>query len=209
LIRLATALIVMGCCLFAVVRGWSIVQFAEAQARIEANRASAEIMRPSIGTPGLTGPALEVMLATARPDGDDEARSDALTALLAEHPLSSVNWLSLAATRLANQNPLSEVQSAAMMSWLTGPNEGNFMWRRAMFGLLHWETLTSDAQRRTIADLSGAVLEHIASGEDISLARNVLSREPSEIRARIGDMLRLSGVDQPQLTKLGLPSDGG
>jgi hypothetical protein len=212
LVRFLTSFVILSCCGLAMIRGWSISQFAEARVRLASDIAKADALRAWIGVPGLTGPVLENSLAIATGDDSDEALrrgSDELGALLSARPLSSTEWLSLAAVWLESERPASEVQGALAMSWLTGPNEGSVMWRRAMFGLLHWETFPKEVHNRSIADLAGAILGHVTKGEEVSLAGHLLNQKPIETRSRIAEMLRASGLHSPELVKLGLPGEGG
>jgi hypothetical protein len=211
-VRLVTSFIILLCCTLALIRGWGITQFAEARARLVSGTAGADALRPWVGVSGLTGPALENSLAIVTISDDDAAlrkRSDDLAALLSVRPLSSANWLSLAATRLESGRSASEVEGALAMSWLTGPNEGILMWRRAMFGLLHWETFPEEARSRTITDLAGAMLGRVTRGDEVSLAGRLLSHKSIETRSRIADMLRAAGLPSPEVLKLGLPGDDG
>ena len=62
--------------------------------------------------------------------------------------------MALAAVRLEAGKPAAQVEAALTMSSLTGPNEATVMWRRAVFGILHWEVLSPDAHNRTVTDLA-------------------------------------------------------
>jgi len=212
LVRWITSFIILGLCGLAIIRGWSITEFAVARANPASDATKANALRAWIGVPGLTGPVLENSLALPVADDSDEAlrkRSDDLGALLSARPLSPAEWLSLAAVRLEIKEPESKVQSALAMSWLTGPNEGSLMWRRAMFGLLHWETFPNEAHNRTIADLAGSILGHVTMREEVGLAGHLLSRKSIETRSRIAQMLRASGLHSPELLELGLSGEGG
>jgi len=209
-VRLFTSLLILSMCLFTVVRGWSITHFAEARARLLSGTAGADALRPWVGVPGLTGPALESSLAVVSAEDTDVARrrrSDDLVALLSVRPLSSANWLSLAANWQERSRHAPDVEGALSMSSLTGPNEGSLMWRRAVFGLLHWETLSEEAHGRTTTDLAGAMLGHVLVGDEVTLAGRLLSHKSSETRARIAAMLRGAGLPAAELTQLGLPGD--
>ena len=90
------------------------------------------------------------------------------------------------------------------MSSLTGPNEAAIMWRRAVFGILHWEILSPDAHNRTVTDLAGCVLGHAASGEDLALAGRLLGRQSAAMRLTVAERLRAAGVSDADLERLGL-----
>jgi len=199
-------------CVVTVVRGWHMVGFAEARARVVAGNADVEGLRQWIGVPGLSTPALALLVAREGQIGSPEAlrvRSDDLTHLLSLRPLSSADWLALAAARLEAERPATEVEAALTMSWLTGPNEAPIMWPRAVFGILHWEALSEEPQNRVVADLSSSIVGHAATAEDLSLAGHLLSRQSRDVRAAIATKLRTDGVTEADLAKLGLPGADG
>jgi len=210
MMRILTSLSIIIICALTAVWGWEIAQFS--RARLAAGTAGPEILRPWVGTPGLTGPTLEnslTMLAGSDTDAELRRQSDELTALLSVRPLSAGNWLALAALRLESAAPAEAVQGALTMSWLTGPNEGGLMWRRAVFGLLHWETFPEEAHRGTIRDLAGAMLGGVATGDEVTTASRLLDHKSRETRTRITELLRASGLHDKELERLGLPSAGG
>jgi len=189
-----------------VLRGWSIVDFAITRARA-AHDPSGEAVRAWIGDPGLTGPALRAALSRTTIAADRETlrrRADDLTLLLATHPLSSAEWLSLAGIRLALAQPYDTVLAALAMSSLTGPNEGAMMMQRGIFGVLQWEALPADARRRTIGDLAGAARGEVIRGGALMVIKNVLHGKSPETRTEIGDLLRAEQVPDRELTRLGL-----
>ena len=210
--RLLSSAIILVLCVIAVGRGWNIAGFAEAEARVATRGGDVEVVRRWVGVPGLSGPALAVIVAREGRIGSpeaSEARSDDLARLLSLRPLASADWLALAAVRLEAGKPTPAVEAALTMSWLTGPNEGSIMWRRAVFGILHWDALSPDAHNRIVADLAGSVVGHAASGEDFTLAGRLLSRQPQAMRLTVTEKLRAAGVSEADLEKLGLPGDHG
>jgi hypothetical protein len=210
--RLLSSLIILTLCIVTVVRGWHIAGFAEARVRVADGRGDVEALRRWVGVPGLTTPALAALVARGGRVGSPEAlraHIDDLAHLLSLRPLSSADWLSLAAARLEAEKPTPQVEAALTMSWLTGPNEAAIMWPRAVFGILHWEALSPDARDRVVTDLAGSVVGHAASAEDLTLAGHLLSRQSIDNRAAIAQKLRAAGVSDAELEKLGLPGSNG
>ena len=167
----------------------------------------AEAARTWTATPGLGGPALRASLSTIADAADVGAvreRTETLTALLAVQPLSSADWLSLAAMRLVAHESYDKVLGALAMSSLTGPNEGEVMLRRGTFGLVQWEILPADARRRVIADLAGAILQTTVRDGEIAPAKNVLSVKSADTRREIAGLLGAEGVPAKELARMGL-----
>jgi hypothetical protein len=204
-VRWVTSIVLMQLCLFAMITGSHFVQFAVARGAVDAQSMSAGTIQPSIGVPGVNGPALALRLASAPAEDRAEQVSD-LNRLLEARPLSPAQWLSLAAAKMEGGAPPAETDRALTMSYLTGPHEGPLLWRRAVFGLLHWEDLTSDLYPDVIGDLGGAVVDHLAPTEDIALAAHLVAQKPKETRDAITKGLRDSGVDAADLQRLGLSS---
>jgi len=215
-VRLLTSLCILGICGYGVIEGWHIARFAKVHDWVEANgsqpdRIRAGALRQWVGLPGLTSAALQGLLLISDNPSSDTAnkRPDDLAALLSVRPLSAAEWLALAAIRFGNARPMGDVESALTMSYLTGPNESDVMWQRAIFGLLHWEVLPLAAHRQTIADLSGAILGHAASSDDLRLAGHLLEGKPSQARSQIAEMLQGVGIRPLDLARLGLAGDRG
>jgi hypothetical protein len=208
--RLLTACCVVALCAFAIFRGWSIVRFADAEARIASHERGIDAIRPWIGTPGLTGTALHTSLTYLANSTDiEEARKRAvdLTTLLAVRPLATMDWLSLAGMRLVRSEP--GALAALTMSSVTGPNEGAVMVQRAIFGLLEWETLPADARRRTIADLAEVISADVAADGAMTTAKNILRTKSPEMRSEIAGLLRTDRVLAGHLARIGLERDPG
>lgn len=200
--RLLTVIAVLMLCLVAGLRGWSIVRFAA-----ERTDAPADTVRAWAAVPGLAGDALAASLTRMRsPDDLAGARRRAadLTALLSVRPMSAADWLSLAGMRRVIGEPESAVLGALTMSWLTGPNEGNLMLQRGLFGAVQWQALPSDARQRTIADIIGAVLSAQLGDSDFALAKKVLDEEPAPVRHEIAALVAAEGLSLAQIARLGL-----
>jgi hypothetical protein len=203
--RLLTTLGLVPLCAFAVWRGVDIIRFVNAGRGTGEARAAA--LRPWVGAPGLASGALEASLTTALDANDAagaRAREEQLAAMLALRPLSSQHWLALAGIRLVAGSPLSEVRAAMAMSLVTGPNEGRVMLARGVFGLVQWEALPDDAHGRIIDDLAEAILESLASDQDIATIRNILAAKTDEVRHDIAALLQAKGVSPPELARLGV-----
>jgi hypothetical protein len=107
--RLLTALMIIGLCVFAVLRWWAIVQFAEARDSVPVKQAepAKQAEQNTVGgwtgaVPGLRTATLERALrqSSAMTDvASSRNRVDLLSRLLSEQPMSSSNWFSLAGMR--------------------------------------------------------------------------------------------------------------
>jgi hypothetical protein len=206
-VRLLTACAVIGLCAFALVRGVGIAQFADARAHAGAPDARAEAVRAWIDVPGVAALARQAMLTGGVDPRDSESvrkREAALTAVLAARPLSSEDWLSLAGARLVAREPYDKVLAALAMSSVTGPNEGNVMFRRGTFGLVQWEILPADVRRRVITDLAAPTLTGIVLDVEAKVARDVLSVKDVGVRDEIAGLLRAEGVLAKDLARIGL-----
>jgi len=207
LVRLATAVAVIGLAAFTAWRGADIVGFSLAVSAAATPTARAEAARPWTTTPGLAALALRDALVDVS-DASDlaavRAREETLTALLAVQPLAPTDWLSLAGARLVARDGYDKVLDALAMSSLTGPNEGNLMLARGTFGLVQWEILPADARRRVIADLAGAILQTTVRDGEIAPAKSVLSVKSAETRREIADLLGTEGMPANVLARLGL-----
>jgi hypothetical protein len=206
-VRLLTAVIILGLCSFAIVRGWSIVRFVDARARFAAHGTGVEEIQAWDKAPGLRDAALQISLTTiaALTDADGaRKRMYDLSALLSVRPLSSVNWLSLSGMRLVAGQSEPEVLSALEMSWVTGPNEGSVMLQRGIFGILVWETLPPDARKRVIDDVAGAILGTPVGDSELNAVKNVLSEKSVDIRQEIAGLMQAGSVPAIQLARLGL-----
>ena len=202
--RLFTAFVVLVLCAFAVARGWTIARFAEERSTFASDGADLDRWT---SVPGLGAAALDAAVArtSSLPDIDvTRERRDRLVALLAVRPMSSSDWLSLAAARLLTAQPYAQIAAALQMSYVTGPNEGTVMWRRGAFGLLLWQALPSDGRARAIADLAGAMRETTVEDDAIGEVRAILDGRSAEVRSQIADLLRADRTSDGSLRRLGL-----
>jgi len=203
--RAITSALVIGLCLFACARGWTVVERAHALAV----RGDGLITRDWMGEPGVPASAIGVAVSEmGSADGIAAAsrNAESLTRLLSERPLSPTAWLALAGMRLATAEPYDDVLAALKMSSVTGANEEAVMWKRGIFGLLQWEALPPDARERTIADISGVMLYGVFGDPQINSAKRALAAKAPEIRLQIAAMLANAGLQPKLLMRIGLPA---
>src|SRR5205085_2421187 len=112
--------------------------------------------------------------------------------------------LSLATMRLAMGQSSDKILAALALSSVTGANEGRVMARRALVGLWQWEILSPRVRGRVAADLAGAMLEHVMSGEERTLVHGIVSAKPAAVRREIADLLRAEGLSANDLGRVGL-----
>ena len=204
--RVVTSVLVVGLCLFAMSRGWTVIGRAHALASGADTLVSSDWMgEPTVATSAI-GPAVGEMGSAA---GIEEAAHhvDRLTWLLTERPLSSAAWLALAGMRLVTAAPYGDVLAALKMSSITGANEERVMWQRGMFGLMQWEALPPDARQRTIADLSGVMIYGEFRDDQVISAERVLAAKAPKFRAQIATMLADAGVQPKALMRIGLSAE--
>jgi hypothetical protein len=205
--RWLTAIAVLGLCGFGLSRGCEITRFAEARSRLGAHEKQADAVKRWAAVPGLAEAALVASLTRVADAGDIDGarrRAEGLAAILAVHPLSSTDWLSLSGIWLVTGQPHERVLGALVMSSVTGPNEGSVMLQRAIFGLLQWEVLPAEPRQRTIADLAEALLGTAVQDVEIHPAKNVLAGKSEEVRREIADRLSAAGVAATELARMGL-----
>jgi hypothetical protein len=205
--RLLTAFVMIGLSAFAIFEGWSIASFGKARTEIAGEDASANAIRRWGGIPGLTGAVLQATLTPMKGAADIDAsrrRADKLAALLAVHPLSATNWLSLAGMRLVTAQPYEAVLAASAMSALTAPNEGSMMVQRGIFGLLQWEALPADARQRTVNDLAGVIVAMSIGKAEINMIKTIVSIKSASTRSQIANLLGANGASTSELARIGL-----
>jgi hypothetical protein len=202
--RVLTALAIITLCLFAIVRGWSIAEFAQAQTI--SSRSAVDDLNRWVGVAGVTSAVLQSMLARAVVSDVEGARqrAESLAALLSVRPLSSEEWLSLAEMRLITAQPEKDVQSALLMSSVTGPNEDYLMWQRGLFGLFIWQSLRTDARRQTIRDFAGALRGIPLGARETNAAKNLLRAKSDAARSEISGLLKAEGITKADFDRVGL-----
>jgi hypothetical protein len=205
--RVLTSLIMPTACAFAIWHGSTILRFASARAAVLSHERPVETLRPWTTVTAVAGAALAVPLAEPVDAGDRASarrRADALSAIIAVQPLSAMNWLSLASTRLVTAEPLDNVAAALAMSALTGPNEAFVMSQRGIFGLLQWDVLPADQRRRAVADFAGAIPALPNADHAMNAAKAILSAKTDDVRQEVAVSLRAQGLSPSDLARVGL-----
>jgi hypothetical protein len=203
-IRILTALAVIAVCLLALVRGWDIVRFSVAQAEI-GTTPEPEAFRPWVDVPGLAFLARDASLtaiADQREDGQNAKLLGALSEILSVKPVAAGYWLSLAKLRFGSEQASDKVMETWSLSVLTGPNEGNVLPWRGIFGLSLWDGASSEVKGRTIADLAASLPEF--RGPQQAAARVLLSAKTETSRQEIRSRLLAEGTSEDRLAAIGL-----
>jgi hypothetical protein len=206
-VRTLTAIALLALCAFAMSRGWMVARYSIIKAEIAATGASTDSLLAWAAVPGVAAAAREASATRVAGPGDlpgSLKRADELSALLAVRPMSSANWLALAGMRLVTGQPPDKVLAPLVLSEITGPNENSVMIQRGVFGLLQWETLPIDARRRTISDLSGAILAGDWTDRERTMVSGTVNPKSSDSVDEISRLLRTEGVTEKELGRIGL-----
>jgi hypothetical protein len=195
------AIVILAVCGLALIKASEIVVFRVAQARANDHP---EAIASWASVPGLAAYALEPVVSFPIDPVNQQTvaiRLNQLTALLSARPLDSAQWLSLAATRHLAGEPAQKGRSALRLSFLTGPNEGDVLLQRVLFGLSVWGELPTDIQWRVAKDLA---ISRFSDSEKAKIRTGLVS-QPESVRATIRDLLReQGGIPTEGLSKLGL-----
>jgi hypothetical protein len=201
-LRFLTAIVIVGMSAFAISQGLNIVRFRLTQWAGGDVRWWTEVT-------GLASSAREKSLNRAVMPGDEEGalkQRDKLIQLLSIQPMASVHWLSLSAMDVvAGQSP-TQIAGALVLSALTGPNEGQLMIQRGIFGLSIWETLPPEVRATAVIDLTGGLLQNVArlTEADKASLRVVLSRKTDKVRLEIAAALQARGFTAEDTVYIGL-----
>ena len=208
--RVATALVVLALCAWTASRGWAIVRFSHARASMTSQNERANAVAPWLAVSGIAGAAREAALTNAEPNDIDSVRKrgDEIAAILSVRPISSINWLALASLRLFAGRPPDDVLGALAMSSLTGPNEGQALAQRGIFGLWQWENLPSRVGAQLVSGLAGAILARATSDQERATMERMLAAKSAQARREIADVFRAAGLSAADLGRLGLQSQG-
>jgi hypothetical protein len=199
LIRYISAFVIIAVCIVAIIQGVKIIRFT--QLEISHKTEEIDAFRPWVGTAGVTAAALADLLKLAQKPAD---RNPILLRFLAERPLSSADWLSLAGMRLALGRPNKEILAALSLSLVTGPDEGGVMWQRGVFSLLAWERLSTNARDLAVTDLSRPLVDGMVGDAGTAPAKGILATKSPEARSQIKSQLATEGVSEKMLERLGL-----
>src|SRR5262249_6429533 len=148
------AIIILPFCGLALIKAGEIVAFRVAQARAH-DRPDAISSWASV--PGLASYALEPVVSSPIEPVNSQTvatRLNQLTAFLSARPLDSKGGLAFAATRHLAGEPGEKVLAALGLSFSLGPNEGDVLVERVLFGLWVWDELPADLQWRMAKDLT-------------------------------------------------------
>jgi hypothetical protein len=198
-VRFIAAIAVIGVCGFAVATGWNFTRFS----LIAMDNKSAENREERIhawtAAPGVASAAWKIVVPGLT--ATDSVR-DGLSAVLSIKPLSSPDWLSFSGLQLSTDQPIEAVVESFELSMLTGPNEGEVMANRGIFGLSIWDALPARLKDRTVTDLVvGAVS---SAGGATTKVRTALSGEPDNVRSELRTRLTAEGLSPKELEQIGL-----
>jgi hypothetical protein len=198
MIRLWTAIVVIGICGFSVARGFSIVHFSLAMANVDSPEARAEIVDTWTSAPNVASTALQADVDYQIDPSDQKAadhRRQRFSALAAIAPLSSSNWLSLSGLQLITDQPMDQVFDSLELSMLTGPNEGYVIQDRRYFGVSLWERLPADLKTRVARDAAVADLPYSDK------FRAFVSAQPEQARDELREALIANGLAPKEIEK--------
>jgi hypothetical protein len=195
-VRFITAMAVIGVCGFAVATGWSIVRFSLAMMD-KSPESRAEKVRPFTAVSGVAAAAWKAVLPAVA--ATDSVR-DGYSAVLSIQPLSSPDWLSWSGLQLSTDQPIETVVGSFELSMLTGPNEGEVMANRGIFGLSIWDALPARLKDRTVTDL---VVGTVPSAQAATKLRTAFSGEPDNLRSELRTRLQAEGVSPKALEQIG------
>jgi hypothetical protein len=196
--RLWTSMVMIALCVLALTRGFTVLHFSVALAKVDPTETRAKAMRAWTNVPGVASTALETALADQFDPSDWKAsnqRRDEFLALLAIQPLSPLDWLAFSRMQLTTAQPRAQILGSLLLSWVTGPNEGYVMGERGVFGLTLWEILSPDLRARVTADVAKA--EIAESGR----FRAVLSTKPEEVKNEIRNALLGTGLSPKEVER--------
>jgi hypothetical protein len=195
IIRLLTALGIIGVCGWPIWEGINIIRYAYAVSEPEVRR--------WISVPGIASSASQYALTNADETSDENAiikRRDELGHILTITPLSSFIWLQLAETRIDAHDPLEKALEALELSAITGPNEGYIITQRGLFGIWQWEKLTPEARLRAINDMVAIQI----SDAKITWLKTTLAEKQEPVRQEIRAALQAGGFSEADLARIGL-----
>jgi hypothetical protein len=130
-IRLLTALAIAGICGGPVWQGFDVIRYSMADPKPEA-------VQPWVDVSGLAFDAREYALTPIDDFRDDKTirkRRDELAEILAIRPLSSLSWQQFAELHVDAHEDLAKAIDALELSAVTGPNEGDMITQRGLFGI--------------------------------------------------------------------------
>jgi hypothetical protein len=195
-VRFIVAIAVIGVCGFAVARGWNFIGFSLV-AMDRSAESRAEKVRPFTAVSGVAAAAWKAVLPAVA--ATDSVR-DGYSAVLSIKPLSSPDWLSWSGLQLSTDQPIETVVESFELSMLTGPNEGEVMANRGIFGLSIWDALPARLKDRTVTDL---VVGIGSSAGATTKLRTALSGEPEKVRTHLRTRFLAEGLSPNELEQIG------
>jgi len=108
--------------------------------------------------------------------------------------------LSLAATRLAMDQPMDDVLGSLKLSMLTGPYEGYLMGERAVLGASLWESLSPDLKRGVANDIAG---QYVRGYDLVQKLRPIFSAMPDQVQKEIREALLATGLPPKEIERMG------
>lgn len=172
------------------------MHFSLAMTSSDSSEKRAEIIKRWTSVPEVASAALQAELKEKVDSSDPQAaesRREALSSILSIKPLSSGDWLSLSIFRRVSDQPMEQILAGFKLSTMTGPNEGNLMANRGIFGVSIWDSLPSDLQRRAARDLFTADLS------EKQKIRPFLSALPKRVRNEVRESLLASGFSPKEI----------
>ena len=195
MIRLWTAIVVIGICGFSVARGFGIVHYSLAMANADSAETRADITNTWSAAPDVASTALQAELTDQINPSDQtvaDRRRQMFSALVSIKPLSSYFWLSLSGLQLVTDQPMEQVFDSLELSMLTGPNEGYVIEDRRIFGVSLWERLPPDLKRHVVNDLAGEM-------HDRQRFWDFASAQPEQVRNELREALRATGLSPKEI----------
>jgi hypothetical protein len=199
-IRLWAAIAIIAICGFSITQGWKIVQFSVARTRVNIDAAENRTGTLSKWTAvsGLASAALHAELTDQINTSDIEAanrKREALSLSLSINPMFSFDWLLLSGMQLVTDRPMEQVLRSLELSILTGPNEGQVMAERGIFGVSLWESLSPALKNRAALDLAPMIFPRTpAEGAEGEKFRTVIATKSALVRKELRTALLAIGL---------------
>jgi hypothetical protein len=186
-----------------------LARFSLATMNVESAEKRAEIVKRWGTTAGVASTALQIGLSDKIDVADQKAANrqrEALAEILAIKPLSSRDWLALSGLQLITDQPMDDVLESLKLSTLTGPNEGNVMVDRGIYGVSLWLSLSPELKGRVANDLLAVLFPRTpAEGAEAGKLQALVSAQPQRVRKELREALLAVGVSPKEIERgLGL-----
>ena len=208
-VRLITAIAVIGMSGFSVVQGWMLFRFSVVMMSADSPDKRAGIVKTWGTTTGVASAALQNDLSDKIDVADQKAANrqrEALAAILLVKPVSPQYWLALSGMQLITDQPMEDVLESLKMSTLTGPNEGSVMVDRGIYGVSLWLSLPPDLKSRVANDLLPVLFPRTPEDrKEAGKLHALVASEPQRVRKELHEALLSAGVSPADIEqKLGL-----